>query len=324
MTSDEAEDLLDRLGIEICGVNGYEIQAKCPAHVERTGHEDHNPSWWFNSDTGAHICFSCQFKGNEITLISYMQGITYEEAIEWSATGERSLEDRLAKALQKKEPVFKEVTELTEANLAAFSAPPESVLKGRGISQEAAARHGILFDGLAQCWILPIRDPISGTLWGWQEKGLSGRYFKNYPAGVQKSASLFGYEAYTGGDMVVVESPLDVARMASVGVLGGVSTYGSMVSHAQVNLIRGADRVIFAMDNDDAGRKSALALLDASASMRFECWFFDYSAIDNGHGECKDVGGMSKAEILDGLTNAKHSLHGRKAIRWKASLLATP
>ena len=65
MTSDEAEDLLDRLGIEICGVNGYEIQAKCPAHVERTGHEDHNPSWWFNSDTGAHICFSCQFKGNE-------------------------------------------------------------------------------------------------------------------------------------------------------------------------------------------------------------------------------------------------------------------
>jgi hypothetical protein len=28
----------------------------------------------------------------------------------------------------------------------------------------------------------------------------------------------------------------------------------------------------------------------------------------------KDIGGMSKAEILFGLENARHSIHGKKAI----------
>ena len=57
MTIEEMEDTLERLGIEVVSTRGSEIQGYCPAHVERTGHEDRNPSWWINSDTGAHICF---------------------------------------------------------------------------------------------------------------------------------------------------------------------------------------------------------------------------------------------------------------------------
>jgi DNA primase len=149
---------------------------------------------------------------------------------------------------------------------------------------------------------------MTRKLWGWQEKG-ANRYFRNYPTGVNKSMALFGYGQYTSGPLVVVESPLDVARMASVGLLGGVSTYGSAVSKSQVNLIRGAGSVIFAMDNDKAGRESSKALLGWSLRLGFEVRFFNYYHVD-----VKDIGGMSKDEIFLGVETARHSIYGEKAL----------
>ena len=306
MTVEEMEDLLDRLGIEVMRINGSEIQGHCPGHLKRTGKEDNNPSWWINSDTGAHICFSCGFKGGVTSLIEFVQGIDFESAKQWMTDGVE-----LTRALDKatrRQPVLKEVVDISEANLAAFVDPPIEQLKSRGITQEAAALYGVRWDLLKRCWILPIRDPLSGKLWGWQEKG-TNRYFRNYPTGVNKSQAAFGYGQYQGGLMVVVESPLDVARMASVGLLGGISTYGSAVSKTQINLIRGAEAVLVAMDNDEAGRESSKAILEWSVRLGFEVRFFDYSGID-----VKDIGGMSKAEIYRGIENAKHSIYGEKAI----------
>ena len=143
---------------------------------------------------------------------------------------------------------------------------------------------------------------------GWQEKWFHERRFNNYPPKIAKSQSLFGYERREE-DMIVVESPLDVARLASLGIFGGVAVCGSAVSTAQINLIRSAKRLIIAMDNDKAGVSSSMEILQASKDMRFECWFFNY---DNT--EMKDIGGMSKAEIVFGLDNARHSIHGKKAV----------
>lgn len=307
MTVEDMEDLLDRLGVEVIRINGFEIQGHCPAHIQRTGKEDINPSWWINADTGAHFCFSCHFKGSVTSLIEYVQGIDFESAKTWLTDGV-DLTKALDKAIRKKEPVLKEVTDLTEANLAAFVDPPEEELRSRGLTLEAARLYGVQWDLIKRCWILPIRDPLSGKLWGWQEKG-ANRYFRNYPTGVNKSLSLFGYGQYQGGTMVVVESPLDVARMASVGLLGGISTFGSAVSKTQINLIRGAEAVVVAMDNDEAGRDSSKAILDWSIRLGFEVRFFDYSGID-----VKDIGGMSKAEIYQGLEKAKHSVYGERAL----------
>ena len=307
MTVEEMEDLLVRLDMDVINIRGDEIQSSCPAHLERTGHIDHNPSFWINSDTGAFLCFSCGFKGGVSSLISYVQNIPFESASEWLISAEGGLSRKLERAVSK--PQFEELTDISEPMLAAFSEPTPEILKRRGISPAAAARYEVLYDRRKDAWILPIREPISNSLLGWQEKGVTGRYFNNYPKGVQKSQTLFGYSAYQGGDMIVLESPLDAARLLSVGVTGGVATYGAIVSKTQINLIRGADRVIIAMDHDDAGREASMALLEASRSMGFECLFFDYS-----HTDQKDVGGMSKSEILEGLENAKHSLRGYKAL----------
>ena len=106
----------------------------------------------------------------------------------------------------------------------------------------------------------------------------------------------------------MVESPLDVVRLASLGFFG-VATYGATVSRAQFNLIRGADRVIFAMDNDAAGKTSSLSLLSMCDELNTEAWFFNYAGI-----EVKDVGAMTLDEVRSGIETSKHMIKGDKAI----------
>lgn len=307
MTVDEMEDTLESLGIEVLSTRGDELQARCPAHKDRTGKEDHNPSWFINADTGAHICFSCQFKGSLMYLIGYINkyydedgNINFKQASEW-LNQDAWMIDRLERAINntpKKDDVS---APIDRALLAAFKAPPEYALQSRGLTRAAAELYNILWDDMRKSWIIPILDPNDSSLLGWQEKAYYGRFFKNYPTGVKKSNALFGVHTYTADDLIVVESPLDAVRLASVGVLGGVATYGSLLSNKQISLIKNADRIIFAFDNDDAGIAAKQKMLRTLEDMWFEAWFFDYS-----HTNQKDVGGMSKDEIMVGLKNARH------------------
>jgi len=307
MTVDEMTDTLTRLGIEIIGSRGYEIQAHCPAHLERTGKEDRNPSWFINADSGAHNCFSCGWKGSLYSLIAYVTGVDYEKATEWLGSTD-SLVSRFQRLTREEQPKIEEPTHITESMLSAFTEPPAEALLSRGLRRASALVYELKWDERNKNWIIPIRDPLTNKLIGWQEKGYDHRYFNNKPAGIKKSETLFGYAQYSQGDLVVVESPLDVVRLVSLG-FAGVATYGATVSKAQFNLIRGADRIIFAMDNDDAGRASSLALLHMCEEFNTEAWFFNYAGI-----EVKDVGAMTLDEVRSGITTAKHMVKGDKAI----------
>jgi hypothetical protein len=305
MTVDEMKDTLTRLGIEYYSERGDEVQAACPAHKDRTGHEDRNPSFYINADSGAFICFSCQWKGNVYTLVNYVHGDV--DANTWLNEG-GGLSMRMER-ITRVVPNIQEQTHITESMLSAFTAPTAEVLRSRGLTQEAANAFNLLWDARNKNWIIPIRDTVTNKLLGWQEKGYDRRYFRNYPTGVQKSQALFGYSNYASGDMIVVESPLDVVRLASLGITGGVATYGALVSAAQFNLIRGGERVIFAMDNDEAGRKSNTNLFYLCREMEKESWFFNYNGLD-----IKDIGGMSLDEVRFGLDNAKHIAKGLRVV----------
>jgi DNA primase len=312
MTVEELQGVLDRLGVEYVGARGSEVQGFCPGHKERVGHEDKNPSWYINSETGAHICFSCQFKGTLPYLVAYVKqlwtenGLDFDQAKQWLNVG-GDLSESFERATNKKKEIFDDIVYVSEASLAAFVTPPLEALRSRGLTAEAAAKHGILWDARLENWIIPIRSPHSQSLLGWQEKGYRGRFFRNRPTGVKKSTSIFGWDKYTGGPIIVVESPLDVVRLESVGISGGMATFGSIVSKEQLNIIRLADKVIIAMDADDAGQKSSSFISDATIELGFEAWFFNYNGID-----VKDIGAMSKVEILHGIDTARHS------IRWSS------
>jgi DNA primase len=279
-------------------------------HKQRTGKDDHRPSWWINTETGAHICFSCGYKGNIYTLISDVKGIDYHDARDYIDDTAEVPIDSLMKRIKElpQYVVAEETIPMSEARLAVYGEPPDIELKKRFLTREAVNKYEVLWDETNEAWILPIRNPETFSLLGWQEKGARGRFFKNQPAGVKKSKTVFGVQHLNEEQLIVVESPLDVVRLESVGICGSVSIYGAMMSEEQAKIIRRAKRVIAAFDNDPAGKKACEQIRDYARKYGFDLLFFNYNGID-----VKDVGDMTPSEISLGLETAKHMLHGKAA-----------
>ena len=307
----DVEKILLFLEVSLHAQRGSEVNGLCPMHKQRTGKDDHRPSWWINTETGAHICFSCGYKGNIYTLISDVKGIDYHDARDYIDDTAEVPIDSLMKRIKElpQYVVAEETIPMSEARLAVYGEPPDIELKKRFLTREAVNKYEVLWDETNEAWILPIRDPETFSLLGWQEKGARGRFFKNQPAGVKKSKTVFGVQHLNEEQLIVVESPLDVVRLESVGICGSVSIYGAMMSEEQAKIIRRAKRVIAAFDNDPAGKKACEQIRDYARKYGFDLLFFNYKGID-----VKDVGDMTPSEISLGLETAKHSLHGLKAL----------
>lgn len=308
----DIERTLLRLGIE-ASQRRSELIALCPMHKYRVGKEDNNPSWSINADTGAHHCFSCGYKGNLLTLISdLLEYGDLEKAKSWLRSNTDVNWELVSKQLNEAKKTYIHLPKLvpmSEARLAVFKEVPAWAAKDRGLSVEACNTYGVSWRESDSTWILPIRS-LDGRLLGWQEKGHLSRKFFNRPPGVPKSKTLFGMNCWDKDQMIVIESPLDAVKLKSVGIPGGVATFGAVVSQDQIEIMRKAENLIIAMDNDEAGRKTNKFLLDSFRKLGIECWFFNY-----GDSDKKDIGDMSLDAIDWGLANAKHCVLGGAALR---------
>lgn len=298
------------------GVDGQErnneITATCPMHFELTGKYDHNPSWSINKDSGIHHCFSCGYKGTLLGLVCDVLKIDREEAKRWLRQYTQIDVELTAKRLEELKEAYVSPVKpvpMSEARLAIYDEPPHWALEVRGLSAKACADYSVKWSNSESAWILPIRTP-EGDLLGWQEKGQGNRYFKNRPAGVEKSRSLFGYEALDPSHetILVVESPLDVVKVASWGYYIGVAIYGAVISDFQLNLLRSAKTLIFAFDNpavDQAGNKAFRDLVKRARKAGIEYFVYNYED------ETKDIGDMTQEQFESGLVTARHcSLSG--------------
>jgi len=307
---------LTALGIDFTD-HGHEALALCPTHYERTGKEDNNPSWWINLDSGLHTCFSCGYKGNLLQLICDVKGFyfngsyDYRAAESWLATAaEISIEDLQAALMAMPSYIneYAKPLEMSEARLAVFVEPPQEALDSRNITAKEAGEYGILWEPKSQTWILPLREPTSNKLMGWQEKGTVDRTFKNRPAGLQKSRTLFGIENQNEQLVILVESPLDCLRLSAAGIRGAVAICGSSLSEDQVKLIRSSGKIIAAFDNDKAGQKASKELLEFGIKYSLNLHFFNY-----GSSRVKDPGDMTDEELRWGVENAISALFGESA-----------
>jgi hypothetical protein len=316
--------VLEKLGLDY-DEKGTEANSLCPMHEQRTGKADRSPSWWINLESGAHICFSCGYKGNILQLVCdinefYYKGSNdiyhydYEAAKHWVAQGTeipiKKLQEIIDGLPNYLEPAPTPLA-MSEARLAVFVEPPLEELEKRSISPEAAAKYHLMWDKNKSAWILPLREPHFMKLMGWQEKGTLNRTFFNRPSGLQKSKTLFGIENQNESLVIVVESPLDCARIASAGIPGAVAICGSSASEEQVKLLRYSERIIAAFDNpkvDHAGKKASGELNKLALKYGLNLSFFNYG--DSGK---KDPGDLTNEEIVWGVENAKTSLLGEKA-----------
>lgn len=312
---------LDELGVQVHEVRGDEVWAWCPSedHLD----ERHPQHWSINSESGDHLCFSCGFAGNLEMLVAERmdfrfkmrlpegeeQRLDLNKAREWIRERGMSLDALKRLPSWQREPE-EYVPPMGESLLAIYDDPPVEELEKRALDLESCQKYGVLWDHRESTWITPVRDPYDHTLWGWQAKG--NGIFKNYPVGIKKSRTLFGLDAFAGGRAILLESPLDVVRLDTSGIEGGLSTFGASISEHQMRVVLDvADEVIVATDNfntDPAGRKAALTLLK-KYSRRIPMRFLDYSKTD-----AKDVGDMTDEEIHSSVKNSKHAWRGRQAL----------
>jgi DNA primase len=307
----DVEKVLLSLDLQLYAQRGVEVNGLCPMHKKRTGKEDNHPSWWINSDTGVHICFSCGYKGNIYTLVADVKGIDYLDAKEYIGEREEMPIDALMKRI-KELPHYvqaeEEVIAMSEARFAVYVEPPDIELKKRFLTREAVTAHQVLWDTKNQAWILPIRDPNDYSLWGWQEKGARGRFFKNQPAGVKKSKTVFGVDILKEDQpLIVVESPLDAVRLTGLGY-NSISTYGAIMSEEQAKILRRSTKVIAAFDNDKAGHTANEQIRAFARKYGMDLSYFNYAGVD-----VKDAGDMTEAEIERAIKTAKTSILGKAA-----------
>lgn len=307
----DVEKVLLGLDLPLYSQRGVEVNGLCPMHKKRTGKEDQHPSWWINSETGVHICFSCGYKGNIYTLVADVKGISYFDAQDYIGENSEVPLDSLMRRIkdlpqyvQPEEPVIA----MSEARLAVYTEPPDIELKKRFLKRGAVTVHGVLWDANNEAWILPIRDADTGALLGWQEKGARGRFFKNQPAGVKKSKTVFGVQIMSAAhDLIVVESPLDAVRLTGLGH-NAISTFGAIISEEQAKIMRRASKVIAAFDNDKAGHTANEQIRVMARKYGMDLYYFNYRGID-----VKDVGDMTEAEVEHGIKTAKTSILGKAA-----------
>ena len=314
----DVESVLLKLGIE-ASQRRDELLGLCPMHLERTGREDTNPSWSINVETSVHPCFSCGYKGTLLTLVAEIHEFTtqwgrvdFDKAKEWLRGNIEVNLDFISRQLEEARNTYIPIpipVGMSEARLAVFQdQAPDWALKARGIDDKSFSLYGLKWNTNKNSWITPIRDPQSFKLMGWQEKSQTERFFRNRPTGVQKSRTLFGIDIFKGGTMIVVESPLDSVRLSSLGISGGVSTFGAAISDQQLALMKRADKLIIAMDNDTAGKKAATDLLERTRKEGMECWFLNYQG-----SEYKDIGDMPEDLVHSCIEGSKHSVFGEAA-----------
>jgi DNA primase len=286
------EATLKQLDIEVEYQEGDELWALCPGHESRLGRADHNPSWSINIRQGMSYCFSCGYKSSLSSLVYDLAGPEAASSLRAGVRTPPVVEGYRVRRDASTERFFRgteEVKPLAESALALYDVPPEEAMVARHLTHAAAGHLGVLWDSKVSAWILPLRWPRDNRLMGWQVKGQRKRIFRNYPIRVPKAKTLFGYPQVRESDSVVlVESPLDAVRLVGMGYQS-VALCGSKVSLSQMDLLSHFDRVVLALDNDDAGQEETRRLVRSTPP-------FKYSVI-RYHGPSKDVGEMEEPDV---------------------------
>lgn len=277
----------EKLVAEVIGARNVEVQQtrtgtqiihSCPLPWGLHRHGDTDASAAFNADLLVFHCFVCG--GGDIFW--YVQSVLEVGAKE----AERILGELVDPGpMSKQELVDKFRTIWEEGDEPSFSMPEYSpaildrwkvlspyLTNERGVSPETQKEMSTGVDvhhrerfkkGDIDTWVEQPRVVIplfwGGKLRGWQKRRISdekptlGPKYRTTP-GLPKSETLYGLDYCDGDELVyVVESPLTVLRMRSVGYTSVVATMGADVSDEQIDQIREFDEVILLFDGDPAG-----------------------------------------------------------------------
>jgi len=283
------EDLLDHIGIEDIRTLGAEVQARCFMHEARTGERERRPDHWsINRHSGKFHCFSCEWSGSLNRLIMDVAGVGIWDARRLIREFDVDLSDDEA-------PWEPPIGMMVESRLAEFGPPPPRALARRRLTLEVCDRYELRWDYEEAAWVIPIFSP-TGEKWGWQTKGVD---IRNHPPGIKKGRTLFGLDRLRADHTILVESPLDVAYLDTLGE-PAVAAFGCQVSDMQMKLlVERCDSLVLALDDDRAGIAETTRLIKEKWHHRIPTTVFGYQGLGG-----KDPGELAPNLIAQGLAQA--------------------
>jgi hypothetical protein len=228
---------------------------------------DAHPSAWVNADNGVYCC-ATYWTGDLFHLIQKLEGVAgFEDIMPTIGKMLSGTRDYAA--------TIKEIEKLFAKGVYSVDIPTydERVLKPwlkthpympevRGVSHETCQLLKIGWDERENRIVFP--HYWRGSLVGWQKRaippsnhwpGTQPQYpkYRNSP-GFPKSETLYSYDKNCRErDIMLVESPMSVARANELGFPNVLATFGAKVSKTQMDLLKDFKHVYVWFDADPAG-----------------------------------------------------------------------
>jgi hypothetical protein len=275
----DAREVLSHYGAENCtevvGADGTtEIIHSClldkvePHHK----HGDQNPSACCNVDKKLYICYS--YAGMDLFhFIARMEGKSnlgeivplIGEFLSGAMISGNKFQEELEELLSKDLPHGVDLPHYSPRILEPWKGRWHPYLDERGITKEAAELLQIGINEAESRVVFP--NFFQGHLVGWQARALPGTGWPKYRNSslFPKNETLYGYDlavSHQAPNVIVVESPMSVAKAYSLGLEDVVATFGSFVSKNQMALLRPFRSLTIWMDGDHPGLKGERNLVE--------------------------------------------------------------
>lgn len=287
-------EFLEAIDIQNITFSGNDVRFSCPFPEHKFG--DKNPSGYMNKDNTAFICFSCGRKGNAITFLADVMGVSNTQARYWISQKWSSAFVEIdhfknyiiSLTAEKKEEVVVDnyVLDEKEYSLRKVSWTHEwfrcswgNYMLGRGFTSKILEKFEVSYDPISDRPCLTIRDEY-GNLVGFKGRAWREDQFPKYMiiGDTERSLALYGprygfapYDASKylfgldkakpkDGTLIFCEGELNVISMHQKGFSNVVGPSGSTVSEVQVRkLVKACDQVIVLFDSDrqDQGKQFA-------------------------------------------------------------------
>lgn len=255
MMAIEYASLAASLGV-MGAIQGRELRARCPLH------QDSNPSFSMNCETGTWICFSGCGAGEFFRLVQLVLSCTPGEARDWivsngARTSVENLSEQLNRLLNPEDdPDYlpDDMGWRSKYTLLGNKTMPLWFLE-RGFTWSTINHWGIKYDPVWDSVVIPVKwkGELVGTITR-NSKPEVPKYVnsRNLP----RAEILFGDISTAQKEIILVEGVLDTIWLWQNGYNAG-GLLGDYLTDGQVQILTDNryGEVILALDNDQAGEK---------------------------------------------------------------------
>ncbi len=284
-------------------VNGKkDVLCLCPFH------EDKNPSFSVNMETGLYFCHACGEKGNAVQFIQKKEGLDFKTALQRIKEGERITDINTSPPARKKPPAAPRRS--AYLSLDRVKNLHDSLVKNKEALKKFQSKYGLdvptiekyLLGFQNDRFVIPIE--VDPGHWFYKEhKGMQSRGAKAsiYPSGLIKEDLPF---------IVVTEGEFKALLLNQIGIPAVSGTAGANTWKKEWNALFAGLNVIIAYDNDDSGRQGTLRVADELRGTAKSVKAVPWPAIMDGK-DRKDVTdffvtlGKTKEDFLQLVENAR-------------------